>query len=66
MTVKNPEIIKAREVAELVGCDYKSALRLLESGVIPGIKVGNSWRVARSAVYAALGLESDGMPAGDV
>ena len=62
MTESKPEIIKARDVAEILGCNYKTVLRLLDDGVIPGVKAGNSWRVAKSVVYASLGLDPDGTP----
>ena len=62
MTESKPEIIKAKDVAKIIGADYKSVLKLLDDGVIPAVRVGNSWRVAKSAVYAALGLDPDGTP----
>lgn len=62
MTDTVPEIIKARQAAALIGCNYKSMLQLLNDGVIPAVKVGNSWRIAKAAVYGALGLDPDGSP----
>ena len=62
MTPNEPEILKARQVAEMLQIDYKTLLRLLDDGVIPAVRAGTSWRVAKSAVLAALGLDPDGKP----
>ena len=63
MTPDEPEILKARQVAEMLQIDYKTVLRLLHDGVIPAVRAGNTWRVSKSAVLAALGLDPDGKPA---
>lgn len=44
------KIIKPREVAEILGTSPNFIYTILESGELPGIKVGGRWLVPISAV----------------
>ena len=49
-----PEVMNARQAAELLQVDEKVVLELAESGKLPGRKLGNVWRFSRAAVIAWL------------
>lgn len=51
------EIIGAKEAARLLGMDYKSVLRGLARGDLPGVRVGRVWRISKAALLSRLGLE---------
>ena len=61
----DPEIIGARDAAEFLGVDYKSALAALERGDLPGIRIGRIWRVSKSALVAHLGMRPDQLSRND-
>ncbi len=42
------------ETAELLGISIRTVKRHLQSGAIPGVKVGRFWRVARAELDRAL------------
>jgi hypothetical protein len=47
----------ASEVAAFIGRDRRQAYRLLESGVLPGRKIGNTWVASADNLRRALGVE---------
>src|SRR5918911_3827194 len=50
-----PEVLTLAQLAELLQVDEELARALAERGELPGRKVGDEWRFARSAVVAWLG-----------
>ncbi len=48
------EILDDREVAAILDCDEKTVLDKARSGVLPGIKIGRSWRFPRQALLHVL------------
>ncbi len=51
------EIITPIEVASLLRIHVKTVYRLAEEGVIPGKKIGRSWRFRRSSVLELISRE---------
>jgi len=49
-----PELLSPAEVAGALGVPESDVLKLLESGELPGKRIGESWRVKRSALEAYL------------
>jgi hypothetical protein len=58
----------ASEVAAFIGRDRRQAYRLLESGVLPGKKLGNTWVTSIDDLRRALGLvrQCDASPVTDI
>jgi excisionase family DNA binding protein len=50
-----PPLVSVTEAAELLGVTRQAVLQRLESGSLPGTKVGNAWVVLRAAVEHAAG-----------
>jgi excisionase family DNA binding protein len=50
-----PEVLTLAQVAELLGVEEAAAAELAERGELPGRRIGDEWRFARSAVLAWLG-----------
>jgi excisionase family DNA binding protein len=50
-----PEVMNAREAAELLQVDEQLVLELAEGGGLPGRKLGTAWRFTRTALLAWLG-----------
>lgn len=48
--MKPEDIITIREVADYLKIAEKTAYKLVLEGVIPGFKVGGSWRFRRSEI----------------
>lgn len=44
------EIMNIKEVAEYLRLNEKTAYRLVSEGVIPGFKVGGSWRFRKEEI----------------
>ncbi len=51
------EIITPAEVASLLRIHVKTVYRLAEEGLIPGRKIGRSWRFRRSSVLELISHE---------
>jgi excisionase family DNA binding protein len=51
------EIITPTEVASLLRIHVKTVYRLAEEGLIPGKKIGRSWRFRRSSVLELISHE---------
>ena len=51
------EIITPTEVASLLRIHVKTVYRLAEEGLIPGKKIGRSWRFRRSSVLELISSE---------
>ncbi len=51
------EIITPIEVASLLRIHVKTVYRLAEEGLIPGKKIGRSWRFRRSSVLELMSRE---------
>jgi excisionase family DNA binding protein len=49
-----PEVLTAAQTAELLQVDEGLVLELAEAGKLPGRKLGDDWRFARSAIIAWL------------
>lgn len=45
-----PEMLSAKEVAEILKIGYVKALELMKYGTIPSIKLGNTYRTSREAL----------------
>lgn len=43
-----------KEVARKLNCDVETLRRRLRAGTLPGIRIGNEWRVDPDAVVLAL------------
>lgn len=48
------EIITAAEVAALLRMHVRTVYRLAEEGILPGSKIGHSWRFRRKNILAAI------------
>lgn len=42
-----PEILNPKQIAKYLGIGYVKALRLLKSGSIPCVQIGNAYKVSR-------------------
>lgn len=54
---REPEVLTAEEVAELLQVDASTVLELSAAGELPGRKLGGEWRFARAAVLKWLAAE---------
>jgi len=43
-------VLTAREAAEIMGCSPYTMGQYLIKGIVPGVRVGRSWRVSRDAL----------------
>ena len=48
------DVMNAREVAALLGLPASTVYELARRGVLPGCKLGRTWRFLRPAIEAAL------------
>ena len=48
------DVMSAREVAALLGLPTSTVYELARRGVLPGCKLGRTWRFLRPAIEAAL------------
>ena len=53
-----PVMLNVKQCAELGGWSRKHVNNMLNSGALKGVKLGNSWRVARDYYLGFLGLEA--------
>jgi hypothetical protein len=54
---KNLEVLwGAKAIGNFIGKSDRGAFHLLESGVIPGRKIGSQWVASKGELAAALGL----------
>lgn len=59
------EIMTPSEVAQLLKIHLKTVYKLAEKGVIPGSRIGRSWRFSRSDVMELVSTKPMGMGAED-
>jgi excisionase family DNA binding protein len=59
------EIMTPSEVAALLKIHLKTVYKLAEKGVIPGNRIGRSWRFSRSDVLELVTTKSMGLAEGD-
>jgi len=55
------EIMTPSEVAALLKIHLKTVYKLAERGVIPGNRIGRSWRFSRGAVLELVSTKSMGL-----
>ncbi len=60
MESKQSLIMTAQEVAEYLRLDVATVYKLAQAGMIPGTKIGRSWRFKRELIDACL-QEEDGV-----
>jgi excisionase family DNA binding protein len=58
-----PDVLTLDEVAELLGVEPALIEGLADRGELPGRRIGEAWRFARSAVLEWLGHGNEGEPA---
>lgn len=56
------EIMTPSEVAALLKIHLKTVYKLAEKGVIPGSRIGRSWRFSRNDVLELVSSRTMGMP----
>ena len=56
------EIMTPSEVATLLKIHLKTVYKLAEKGVIPGSRIGRSWRFSRNDVLELVSSRTMGMP----
>lgn len=56
------EIMTPSEVAALLKIHLKTVYKLAEKGVIPGSRIGRSWRFSRNDVLELVSSRPMGMP----
>ncbi|MGC8827816.1 MAG: helix-turn-helix domain-containing protein, partial [Anaerolineae bacterium] len=54
------ELLNVRQLQELLGVDRVTIYRLLDSGELPGFKVGGQWRFSRAEIEAWLARQRAG------
>jgi len=54
------EILTPSQVAELLQIHIKTVYRLAEEGVIPGSKIGRSWRFSRNNILELVAQKGKG------
>ncbi len=59
------EIMTPSEVAALLKIHLKTVYKLAEKGVIPGNRIGRSWRFSRSDVLELVSTQSRSLAADD-
>jgi excisionase family DNA binding protein len=59
------EIMTPSEVAALLKIHLKTVYKLAEKGVIPGNRIGRSWRFSRSDVLELVSTKSMGLSEAD-
>jgi excisionase family DNA binding protein len=59
------EIMTPSEVAALLKIHLKTVYKLAEKGVIPGNRIGRSWRFSRSDVLELVSTKSMSLSEGD-
>jgi excisionase family DNA binding protein len=59
------EIMTPSEVAALLKIHLKTVYKLAEKGVIPGNRIGRSWRFSRSDVLELVSTKSMGLAEAD-
>ena len=58
------DIMKIREVSELLKINEKTAYRLAAEGKLPGFKVGGSWRFDRQEISNWIKRQTEGQREG--
>jgi len=58
------EAMSAQELAEYLGMNYRTVLNLARQGVIPGRRVGGTWRFHRRTIERWLSCQDELQPAG--
>ncbi len=53
--VEDREVMTLQDVAEYLDCHYTTALKLVQEGVIPSLKLGRQWRAMKSEIDAWIG-----------
>jgi len=48
------KLLKPAEIQEILGCGKNKIYQLLREGKIPGIRIGNSWRISPEELEAYL------------
>jgi excisionase family DNA binding protein len=56
------EIMTPSEVADLLKIHLKTVYKLAEKGVIPGNRIGRSWRFSRNEVMELVSSRGMGLP----
>ena len=54
-----PQVLTPEQAAELLQVDVKVVLELAEAGELPGRKLGDAWRFARTALLAWLSATAE-------
>lgn len=54
MTSADTEILTVDDLAQLFACDKETAAARLNSGDLPGVKVGRGWIIPRQALFERL------------
>jgi excisionase family DNA binding protein len=54
-----PDLLKATEACEITRIGNRQMYALINSGEIPAIRLGNSWRIPKARLIAYLGLEEE-------
>lgn len=49
-------LITLAEAVEILDCSYSKGQKLMKAGVLPGKKIGRTWRIPLLALYEYLGL----------
>ena len=60
------EIMTPSEVASMLKIHLKTVYKLAEKGVIPGSRIGRSWRFSRSDVLELVSSKAMGLTGNDV
>ena len=53
-----PDVMKVRDVAEILDCDPKTVYGLIHRGELDVIRLGRTMRVARQTLKMYLGIET--------
>lgn len=59
MKNSNTQVLTVQEVANLLNCGNQKIYRLLQSGTIPGFKIGGSWRIWKHELEQFLNSQSN-------
>ena len=61
-----PVMLTMPEICAVLKITEPTALKLLNGGELPGIKVGNTWRVSKDALRAYLGGPAEPAASGQI
>lgn len=59
MKNNNNQVFTVQEVANLLNCGNQKIYKLLQSGILPGFKIGGSWRIWRHELERFLDSQSN-------